>query len=88
MLKLFQTVKDVSASKETLTYLFNRMEKNFRRLETYTVVPLTAGMTDMIVEIMLEVLTVLAIVTKEMKRGRMSESVLLRGSYVSNSDFI
>jgi len=36
-------------------------------------VPLTAGMTDIIVEIMLEVLSVLAIVTKEMKRERMSE---------------
>jgi hypothetical protein len=69
-------VKDVSASRETLAYLFNRMEYFFRRLETYTAVPLTAGMTDIIVEIMLVVLTVLAIATKEMKRGRMSGSVL------------
>ena len=52
------------------------MEYFFRRLETYTAVPLTAGMTDIIVEIMVEVLTVLAIATKEMKRGRMSGSVL------------
>ena len=72
-------MKDVSASRETLAYLFNRMEYFFRRLETYITVPLTAGMTDIIVEIMLEVLTVLAIATKEMKRGRMSELVL-RGS--------
>ena len=63
------------------------MESFFRRLETYTVVPLTAGMTDIIVEIMLEVLTVLAIATKEMKRGRMSESVLC-GSPILNSEFL
>ena len=49
-------------------------------------VPLTAGMTDIIVEIMLEVLTVLAVVTKEMKRGRMSESAQ-RGSPISNPNF-
>ena len=71
-------MKDVSASIETLAYLFNRMEYFFRRLETYITVPLTAGMTDIIVEIMLEVLTVLAIATKEMKRGRVSELVLCR----------
>jgi len=63
------------------------MEFFFRRLETYTVVPLTVGMTDIIVEIMLEVLTVLAIATKEMKCGRMSESVL-RGSPILNSEFL
>jgi len=62
------------------------MEFFFRRLETYTVVPLTAGMTDIVVKIMLEVLTILAIATKEMKRGRMSESVL-RGSPILNSEF-
>ena len=63
------------------------MEFFFRRLEVYTVVPLTAGMTDIIVEIMMEVLMVLAIATKEMKRGRMSESVL-RGSPIIISDFL
>jgi hypothetical protein len=63
------------------------MEYFFRRLETYTAVSLTAGMTDIIVEIMLEVLTVLAIATKEMKRGRMSE-LILRGSPILNSKFL
>jgi len=33
------------------------------------------AMTDMIIEIMVEVLTVLAIATKEMKRGRISELI-------------
>ena len=32
-------------------------------------------MTDIIVNIMVEVLTILAIVTKEVKRGRFSESI-------------
>jgi hypothetical protein len=32
-------------------------------------------MTDMIVEIMVEVLAILAVATKEMKRGRFSELI-------------
>ena len=60
------------------------MEFFFLRLETYTKVPLAAGMTDIIIKVMLEVLTVLAIATKVMKHGRMSESVL-RGSPNLNS---
>ena len=35
-------------------------------------------MTDIIIEIMVEVLTVLAITTKEIKRGRMSELIPCR----------
>ncbi len=34
-------------------------------------------MTDIIVDIMVEVLTILAISTKEVKRGRLSESSML-----------
>jgi hypothetical protein len=54
---------------------FNRVEHFFRRLEIYTVLTPTAGMTDMIVEIMVEVLTILAISTKEVKRGPWSELI-------------
>ena len=39
----------------------------------YTEVPLTAEMTDVIIEIMAEVLSVLGIATKEIKQGQMSE---------------
>ena len=45
----------------------------FRRLETYTQVPPTTEMMDMIVQIMVEVLSILEIATKEIKQGRMSE---------------
>ena len=55
--------------------IFNHIEHFFRRLEIYTVLAPTAAMTDMIVEIMVEVLTILAIVTKEVKRGPLSELI-------------
>ena len=45
----------------------------FRRLEEYTNVPLTTGMMDTIILIMVEVLSILGVATKEIRRGRMSE---------------
>ena len=70
-----QTAKDAIASHEKLRDLFNRIEHFFQRLEIYTSITPTVAMTDMIVEIMVEVLVILAIVTKEAKRGRLSESM-------------
>ncbi|KAH8992249.1 hypothetical protein EDB86DRAFT_3244403, partial [Lactarius hatsudake] len=62
--------KDVDASQEALADLFERIENFFKRLESYTEVPPTDAMTDMIVKIMVEVLNIFAIATKEMKQGR------------------
>ncbi len=54
------------------------MERFFHRLEIYTSISPTMAMTNVIVEIMVEVLTILGIVTKEMKRGRLSKLILQR----------
>ena len=70
-----QASKDASATPNNLIDTFNRIERFFRRVEMYTGVTPTTAMTDLIVEIMVEVLTMLAIVTKEVKRGRFSEFV-------------
>jgi hypothetical protein len=53
--------------------LFERIEMFFRRLEVYTNVPPTTEMMDTIILIMVEVLSVLGVATKEIRRGRMSE---------------
>jgi hypothetical protein len=65
--------KDVSASRDKLVDILNRIEHFFRRLEIYIGITPTMAMTDMIIEIMVEVLTILGIATKEVKRGRFSE---------------
>ena len=52
--------------------LFGRMEFFFKRLETYTKVQPTAAMTDIIVKIMVEVISILGVVTKEIRPGRIS----------------
>ena len=55
--------------------IFVRIEGFFKRLESYTEVRPTAAMTDVIVKIMIEVLSILAIATKEIKQGRSSEPI-------------
>jgi hypothetical protein len=55
--------------------IFVRIESFFKRLESYTEVPPTAAMSDVIVKIMIEVLSILAIATKEVNQGRSSELI-------------
>jgi hypothetical protein len=70
-----QAANDASTSQEKIVDIFNRIEHFSRRLEIYTVLTPTAAMTDMIVEIMVEVLTILAITTKELKHEPLSELI-------------
>jgi hypothetical protein len=68
-----------------LVGLFTRIENFFKRLESYTEVQPTSAMTGIIIKIMVEVLTILGIATKEMKQRRSSESesINIYGSYLS-----
>jgi hypothetical protein len=68
-------VKDVNASQEMLVDLFERIESFFKRLESHTELKPSQAMTDMMVKIMVEVLSVLAIVTVEIKRRRPSQFI-------------
>ena len=70
-----QAAKDVVPSQDALIDIFERIENFFRRLEEYIEVPTTEAMKDIIVKIMIEVLGIFGIVTKEMKQGRASESI-------------
>ncbi|KAI9436476.1 hypothetical protein H4582DRAFT_2130027 [Lactarius indigo] len=67
---LLLAAKGVKESQDALVDVFERVENFFKRLETYTEVAPTAAMTDIIVKIMVEVLGILAISTKEIKQGR------------------
>jgi hypothetical protein len=70
-----QAAKDVIVSQDALIDIFERIENFFRRLEEYAEVPTTEAMKDIIVKIMVEVLGLFAIVTKEIKQGRASELI-------------
>jgi hypothetical protein len=73
-----QAAKDARASHDTLIDVFERIEMFFRRLETYTQVPLTTEMTDIIIQIMVEVLSILGTATKEVGQGRLSKYFLVK----------
>ena len=68
-----QAAKDVRASQDTLLDIFERIGMFFRRLEMYMEAPLTTEMTNTIIQIMVEILSILGIATKEIKQSRMSE---------------
>jgi hypothetical protein len=74
-IQILQAAKDVNTSQEKLVELFNRIGYFFRRLEIYSGIPLTTAMADVIVEIMVRVIMILGIATKEMQGGRLSELI-------------
>ena len=80
---IYQAAKDVDASQDVLVDLFSRMENFFKRLESYTEISPTPAMTSIIVKIMVEVLTILGIATKEMKQRRSSESMNVYHSFLT-----
>jgi hypothetical protein len=63
------------SSQETLIGIFSRVEYYFKRLEIYASVPTTVAMRGIIMDIMVEVISFLGVATKEVKRGRTSESI-------------
>jgi hypothetical protein len=63
----------VRASHDVLVQLFERIESVFKRLGVYTQVSLTTEMAEVFVKIVAEVLCILAIATKEVKRNLTSE---------------
>jgi hypothetical protein len=65
----------VDASQDMLTDLFERIEGFFKRLESYTELKPSEAMTDMMAKIMVEVLSIMAIVTVEIKQRRRSQSI-------------
>jgi hypothetical protein len=77
-----QAAKDARASQDILIDIFERVEMFFRRLEIYVGVPPTPEMMDIIVQIMVEVLSILGIAMKEIQQGRISKCLLYKSENV------
>jgi hypothetical protein len=74
--QIFQTAKYVRESYDALVDVFECIENFLRRLMIYTdpkITP-TPAMADILIKIMVEVLSVLALATKQINQGRFSES--------------
>jgi hypothetical protein len=74
---MYQAVKDVGASYDALVDLLESIEHFLSRLDIYTKISPTPAMAEMIVKIMVELLSTLALVTKQVKQKRPSESTSL-----------
>ena len=72
---LSQAFKGVTADLDALVDLLEFVEHFLKRLNIYTKVPPTLAMTEIIVKIMVELLSTLALATKQINQGRPSEFV-------------
>jgi hypothetical protein len=70
----YQAAKDVGASMDALVLLFRRIENFFQRIQIYSEVRQTEAMTEFIVKVVVDILDILAIATKEIRQGSASES--------------
>ena len=73
-----QAFKKDRLDRDGLLDISKLIEAFLRRLEIYSEISLNQELMDAIMEIMVEILCILAIVTKEMKLDRMCKSLLYR----------
>ena len=64
----------MSASYDKLFVIFSSFENFLNRLRIYIGIPLTPALTDILVKTIQELLSILALATKEVKQRRISES--------------
>jgi hypothetical protein len=72
-----QTAKGVITSCDALIGLLESMEKFLQSVEIYNKIPPTPAMDEIVVKIMVELLSTLALAAKGLKQGRPSKSVLV-----------
>lgn len=75
-IRVSQALKDVSASYDALVDLFEFLEKSLSKIRICTEIPLTEAFKKVLVEILVELLSTLALATQQVKQGQFSESVL------------
>jgi hypothetical protein len=68
-----QAANGVTSSYDALLDLFECLGNFLKRLEVYTTIPPTPMMMDLIIKIMVELLSVLALATKQIKQRRFSK---------------
>ena len=62
-------------SYDALIDLLDSIEHFLNRLDIYTKIPPTVAMTEIVVKILVELLSILALATRQIKQGKPSESI-------------
>ena len=78
-----QAANGISSSYDALLELFECLSSFLKRLDIYINIPPTPLMREIIVKIMAEVLSVLALATKQIKQGRLSKYAIMHITYRS-----
>jgi hypothetical protein len=76
-----KAAKSVRDDYDALTKLLEHFERYLCRIQVFTEVPLALG--EILVKIMVELLGVLALTTRQIKEGHFSESALTDTSYLA-----
>ena len=71
-----QSVKDISTYYDGLVDFFGSIKHIVNRLDIYTRIPSAGTMTDVILKIMVELISTLALMTKQIQQKRPSKHVL------------
>jgi len=74
---VLQAASGVSSSYDALLDLFECLGSFLKRLSVYTDIPPTPIMADIIVKIMVELLSVLSLATKQIRQGRLSKCTIV-----------
>jgi hypothetical protein len=74
-LHVWQAAKNTAATRDTLVELFEKIESFFKRIKTYTEATPTPDLIEALAMIMAEVLSILAIATKGVKKKWWSRSI-------------
>jgi hypothetical protein len=70
----YQVIKGVVDDYVALVDLFESIEHFLNRLDIYTRIPPTAAMTEIVVKILVELLSTLALATRQINQRKPSES--------------
>ena len=70
-------MKDIRASYDARVDLFASFENFLSRLSIYADIPHTLALTSVLVKIIIELISTLALATKQVEQGRFSEFVLV-----------
>ena len=76
-------MRDVAESHDALVHLFERIHFFVQRLKTYTGIPLTNELTELLGKVMAQLLSILALSTKAMSDRRISEQIRSRYIFMS-----
>jgi hypothetical protein len=73
-----QEAKGVASSYDALVDLLELIENLLSRVDIYIRISPTPAIDEMVVKIIVELFSTLALATRELKQGRPSESILLK----------